>query len=179
MAHDDEQPSRTLSEWLDDLPTGPALDLACGTGRQGLLLARRGDSVEGWDRDGGALAKFATHGERLGITDQITVRTVDLESDTFDPPRTGFSTILVFRYLWRPLFDQIPQWLATGGHLLYETFVADPHATKGPTNPQFLLQPNELLRAFPGLHVLRYRERPWSDGSVRASLLARRPSASP
>ena len=44
-----------VSEWLPLLPRGPALDLACGTGRHALLLAALGLSVTAVDWSGTAL----------------------------------------------------------------------------------------------------------------------------
>src|SRR5580693_9504901 len=48
-------PASIVSEWLPLLPTGQALDLACGTGRHTLLLAGRGQSVTAVDWSGTAL----------------------------------------------------------------------------------------------------------------------------
>ncbi len=39
------EPASIVCELLPLLPTGPALDIACGTGRHALLLAARGQHV--------------------------------------------------------------------------------------------------------------------------------------
>src|ERR1700692_2077792 len=49
------EPASIVSEWLPLLPTGQALDLACGTGRHTLLLAGREQSVTAVDWSGTAL----------------------------------------------------------------------------------------------------------------------------
>jgi SAM-dependent methyltransferase len=49
------EPASIVTEWLPLLPTGPALDMACGTGRHTLLLAARGQFVNAVDWSGAAL----------------------------------------------------------------------------------------------------------------------------
>src|SRR5712692_5689646 len=49
------EPASIVRELLPLLPTGPALDIACGTGRHALLLAARGQDVTGVDFSGVAL----------------------------------------------------------------------------------------------------------------------------
>ena len=55
------EPASIVSEWLPLLPTGPALDLACGTGRHALLLAARGQLVTAVDWSGTALDILAPY----------------------------------------------------------------------------------------------------------------------
>src|SRR2546428_11928537 len=43
------EPASIVSELLPLLPTGPALDIACGTGRHALFLAARGQHVTAVD----------------------------------------------------------------------------------------------------------------------------------
>src|SRR4029077_12586647 len=43
------EPASIFLEWLPLLPTGPALDLACGTGRHALFLAARSQHVTAVD----------------------------------------------------------------------------------------------------------------------------------
>jgi hypothetical protein len=46
-----------------------------------------------------------------------------------------------------------------GGHLIYKTYTTEQQRFNGgPSHPMFLLQPNELLHAFPSLRVLHYHE---------------------
>jgi hypothetical protein len=46
----------------------------------------------------------------------------------------------------------------------------------GPTNPAYVLQPNELLHEFSDYRVLRYEEKVSGEGT--AALLAQKPSKS-
>jgi hypothetical protein len=45
-----------------------------------------------------------------------------------------------------------------GGVLIYETFAAGNETVGKPSNPKFLLQPGELLRACAGLRVVAFED---------------------
>lgn len=118
------------------------LDLACGQGRHARFLASRGHAVLACDRDQQALAS---------LTDAPGIETaqVDLENGTPWPfPGVRFSAIVVTNYLHRPLFPRFVEALAPDGVLLYETFALGNELHGKPSNPAFLLNPDELLEAF-------------------------------
>jgi hypothetical protein len=48
--------------------------------------------------------------------------------------------------------------VAPDGVLIYETFAAGNESVGRPSNPDFLLQPGELLQAAQGLRVLGYED---------------------
>jgi len=56
-----------------------------------------------------------------------------------------FAGIVVTHYLHRPLLPNIARALQPGGVLLYETFGIGNERFGKPSNPDFLLQPGELL----------------------------------
>jgi hypothetical protein len=63
--------------------------------------------------------------------------------------------------------------LKPGGMLLYKTYTIDQKLfSGGPKNPEFLLRPNELLRAFQSLRVLHYHES--AQGKGVAELVAQK-----
>src|ERR1700687_4321971 len=64
------EPASFVRELLPLLPTGPALDLACGTGRHTLLLASRGQAVTAVDGSGVALDVLERRARELhyGVT---------------------------------------------------------------------------------------------------------------
>ncbi len=62
-------------------------------------------------------------------------------------------------YLQRELFGALQAAVAPGGLLLYETFSRAHVEELGRSfNPAYVLDRNELLRAFDELHVHHYRE---------------------
>ena len=116
---------------------GAVLDLACGSGRHAHYLADAGYSVTAVDRN---LTLFASSNQN-----QITTQELDLELDTWPLEGCVFEGIVVTNYLYRPYLDRLPQMLAKGGVLIYETFAQGNKAFGKPSNPNFLLKTGELL----------------------------------
>lgn len=157
----DSPPARFLTEQCARLPKGIALDVAAGYGRNALYLAAQGFTVEAIDRDDRALATIAAAATERDLP-TLSVHQVDLEVNPAAPPDLGkerYDAILVFLYLYRPLFPALLQALKPGGVLVYETFLIDNHLRRQhPRRREFCLEPNELLRLTAGLRVLHYDE---------------------
>ncbi len=130
---------------------GTALDLACGIGRHALFLASRGHPVTAVDRDPEALARLA------GVPGVAAIR-ADLERAPWPLAGRRFDAVVVANYLHRPLLPAIGESLADGGVLLYETFMRGHEALGIPSNPDFLLEPGELLRAFAHLTPVAFEQ---------------------
>jgi tellurite methyltransferase len=151
-------PSPFLAEVWDGIECrGPALDLACGRGRNARGLIARGEAVVGIDRNADALNELRATvppGSPL-----LTVR-ADLERGDALPAGDGsFAAVVVFRYLHRPLSAEIERVLRPGGWLVYETFTRDQAGFEfGPNRPEFLLESGELPELFPGLLPDRFEE---------------------
>jgi SAM-dependent methyltransferase len=133
---------------------GEALDLACGSGRHTRLLAARGMQVTALDRNPELLAPLAGP--------NVTTLQHDLETaDAVWPFAPGrFALVVVTNYLHRPLFAQLAASLRPDGILIYETFAQGNQAYGKPSNPDFLLAPEELLGLARqgGLQVLAYED---------------------
>lgn len=120
---------------------GRALDVACGSGRHILAASHSGLVVTGIDRDISAARPLAG---RPGVE----LIEMDLESGSpwpFEP--AAFDAVIVANYLWRPLLPHIVAAVNHSGVLLYETFADGNERFGRPSNPDFLLQPGELLQA--------------------------------
>jgi SAM-dependent methyltransferase len=133
---------------------GRVLDLAAGGGRNTTLLLDMGFAVTAIDRDIAALQPFA--GARCEVR-EFDLETVD-PGATWDALGGGYDGIVVTNYLHRPLFAGIAAALARGGMLIYETFAAGNERLGRPRNPDFLLQPGELLAAFGELSVVAFEQ---------------------
>jgi SAM-dependent methyltransferase len=146
-------PSLWVRRWAQLVPsTAAVLDLACGQGRHARLFAARGNSVLAVDRNAGALADLA---------DVPRVRTLcaDLESGPWPLVGRRFGAIVVTNYLHRPLFSPLLGGLEPNGVLIYETFAQGNERFGKPSNPDFLLQPGELLEVVRGrLRVLAFED---------------------
>jgi SAM-dependent methyltransferase len=114
----------------------------------------------------------------------VTTEVVDLEAEPFPyhvlPPAT-YDVVIVFFYLFRPLFPALVRALKPGGVLMYETFLIDNYLKyQCPRHPEFCLARGELPTLVQeGLQVLRYDEevREGKDGqeeTYTARLLARK-----
>jgi SAM-dependent methyltransferase len=184
------EPAGILRELLPLLPMGRALDLACGTGRNALFLAKKGRHVTAVDWSGTALdileASARAEGtpvRRIGqLGDSRGAHRAGLESLRTDLektqlPESAFDLVLCVRYLQRTLFPQMVRALRPGGFVLYETYTqAQLEFAGGPRSPEHLLRQGELRDAFEGLRVLFYRE--LRAGQGIASLAAQKPRRS-
>jgi SAM-dependent methyltransferase len=179
------EPAGFVSELLPLLPLGPALDLACGTGRHTLLLASRQQVVTAVDSSSVALAILeqrardlhcaVAHIKRPAQTANrwhgIQLWQADLEEVSL--PSEAFSLVICVNYLQRSLFSQIERTLLPGGMLLFETHTAAQlDFAGGPRNPNYLLELGELRTAFRSLRHLFYRE--LRAGKGIASLIAQK-----
>ncbi|MGR8979233.1 MAG: class I SAM-dependent methyltransferase [Gammaproteobacteria bacterium] len=133
---------------------GSALDLACGLGGNAVYLAERGLSVTAWDISPVAIEKLNEYAGRQRLP--ITGRQQYIDSSSF--AERDFDVVVVSRFLDRDLKDAIINALKPDGLLFYQTFIRDKVGSAGPTNPDYLLSPNELLRMFSSLRVVFYRE---------------------
>ena len=132
------------SAWVERFgalaPTGGRVcDVACGGGRHTRWFAARGHPVVAMDRDLSGVADLAED-------PHVELIEVDLENGSPPPiaSRT-FGVLVVTNYLWRPILGAIVDGVAPGGILLYETFAVGNERFGRPTNPEFLLDRNELL----------------------------------
>lgn len=135
----------------------PVLDLACGEGRNGLVLAEHGMLVVFADRSENALKAV----EKDLIDRGLPGRTwqVDLELARANPlSGQRYSAVIGFRYLHRPLFPAIKNAVMPGGLVVYRTFTVDNRRFGRPDNPDFLLQPGELKAIFEDWETIDYFE---------------------
>ncbi len=150
--------SNEASRWVQRFSAlvpagGEVLDLACGSGRHARLLASLGHRVEAVDRDAAALATLA------GVAG-VTVRVADLEHGPWPYVGRRFAGIVVTNYLHRPLLPLIEGALAEPSVLIYETFMLGNEQFGRPSNPDFLLRPQELLEMAQaaGMRIVAYEE---------------------
>ncbi|HEY6273468.1 MAG TPA: methyltransferase domain-containing protein [Terriglobales bacterium] len=144
-------------EFLRSERPGHALDLAGGAGRHSLWLAERGWSVKLVDVSD--VAVRLADGRARGLSGgMITTENLDL-SRLPDLGQDQFDLILVFYFLERKLFPALIRALKSRGFLIYRTYTVEQRRlVGGPSNPRYLLQPNELRQAFQDLEILRYGE---------------------
>jgi len=163
----------SVVEMLPLLPRGLALDVAAGTGRNSLYLARAGIGVVAADFSEPALSRLAVEARREGLPVRPVV--ADLE-ETFPFRARSLDIVINVTYLDRALVPRLKDALRVGGVLLFDTFLID--ETGHPKDPAFMLRHYELRELLTGMELLRYREGivAYANGTSawRAVALARR-----
>src|SRR5712691_12858988 len=151
-AHEIDWPSPWVCRWAGLIrPGGRVLDVACGHGRHLRYLRSLGFAVVGVDRDEAALGAFKG-------TEGIEIHIADIEAGPWPFAPGGFDGVVVTNYLWRPLFPNLVDSLRSGGVLIYETFALGNERYGRPSNPAFLLRPDELLHSLEPLAVVAFEQ---------------------
>jgi tellurite methyltransferase len=164
---------------------GTALDLAGGSGRHAIWLAKRGwdvtlidvsdVGVEQARQNAGPLAssiRFVVDDLTRFRASQTRLSGAGFSQTKFD--QTMFDLVIVFYYLERQIFPEILSAVRPGGLLIYKTHMRpsssdvpsdvpsdsspQTNLTQRPKNPAYLLAPGELLRLVPGMRIMHYRE---------------------
>ena len=148
------EPSLLVVAWADRLPKGRALDLACGNGRNALYLAERGYEVDALDIAEPALKLVRDAAGERGLS----VNTILADLDDHPLPAETYDLITTSFYLNRSLIPVMRNALKPGGFVLHEQHYATDSDVSGPTDPDFRLASNELLRLFADFRVRRFSE---------------------
>ena len=164
-----DYPSQFLVDHVTLLPKGRVLDVAMGGGRNSIYLVRMGFDVEGVDISQDAINKALGNAMAQGV--QINASVVDLEGD-YKIKKGGYDVIVCFNYLQRNLISSIKAGIRPGGMIVYETYTVDQPRFGRPTNPHYLLKPNELLDMFRDFRCLRYHEGVFENRKAVAGIIA-------
>ncbi len=172
----DPDPSPVLRAFVDETATGRALDVACGTGRNAVLLAERGYRVDAVDQSIEGLRITRQNARESGVGDRINPIQTDAKQFEYPEQRYDVVTISFFRTLDR--LNDLKAALCPDGLLFYQHHLrSDPPASVGPSSDRYRFASNELLHACLDLTVLYYEESTeHRDGrrSATVELLARK-----
>jgi len=163
------QPSRLLLDWIDKIPRGRALDVACGAGRNALYLAGQHFAVDAVDVSSAALERARTTAQGLGLSVNWLEHDLDEPLSLHD----AYQLILTIRYVNLPLIRQLAANLAPGGFLVIEQHLASTATVIGPTNPAYRVNSGDLLAAAGDLQILYLEEGLVADPDGRTAALAR------
>lgn len=133
---------------------GTALDLACGRAGNAIFLAKHGYQVDAIDNSEVVLS----HVQRYSESKKLDINCIsrDIEEQGIDDKQ--YDVIVVSYFLSRKIINQIIQALKPDGLLFYQTWSQLSCDDKGPSNPNFRLEAEELLSLFKPLRPIFYRE---------------------
>ena len=178
--------SPLISKYLKQLKSltnnkqSTVLDLACGSGRNGLYLIDNDIPVTFADVNATAIEQVQQLAAMANNSQHADFWSIDFEQEDEMPlADKSFAAIMVFRYLHRSLFKQIKQAILPDGLIIYETFTTAQVQFGRPKNPDFLLKSGELLDVFSNWEVLHSFEGTieLANGSKQAiaQIVARKP----
>jgi tellurite methyltransferase len=177
--HASLEPNALLGRFVEPLPPGRALDVACGAGRHALFLARKGWRVTAVDASRVGIEITLERARAMNLS--VDARVADLEGGEFLIEREAYDLITVFYYLQRDLWPQIGAGLRSGGTLVAAIHLADEDPSNEKGNPNFLLEPNELREEFSDWEIVHYHETQLNDEDAgehhrrTAEIVARKP----
>lgn len=161
-------PSALLAEWIDKLPRGRALDVACGAGRNTLFLADNGFDVDAVD-----ISREAIQAGQRAASAEMNIRWIEHDLDEPLALESDYALILVMRYVNLPLIRQLCSQLIPGGFLISEQHLTTSLPVAGPANPAYRVAPGALKDAVSGLHIHCHEEVTIHDPDQKQVHLAR------
>ena len=174
-SYNKNNPVILLQDWLPELPVGKALDVACGAGRNAILLAQAGFQVDAIDISSAGLSQARQKAEQLELDVHWIEHDLDLPFE-FD---TDYDLIVVMWFVNLGLVNRLCECLAPGGYLVCEEHLITEQEVSGPAGKHFRVASGELRDAVSGVEVLLYEESITSnaegDPVASARLVARRP----
>ncbi len=142
-------PSEIIKKFYHLVKEKKALDLACGIGRNSKFLASKGFYVDAVDISDVALNK---------IKGYKNINTIEADLDNYSIKENLYGLILCINFLNRNIFEKMKRGLKEDGILIYETFVYSQKNEEN-MNRNYLLEKNELLRAFLDFNIIYYEEK--------------------
>jgi tellurite methyltransferase len=147
-------PVTLVSDWLPKIPVGRALDVACGAGRNAILLAQTGFEVDAIDISREGLNRARQTAEEQGLS----INWIEHDLDEPYPFGSNYDLIIVMWYVDLGLVSRLSECLKPGGYLVCQEHLVTEQEAIGPTGTNFRVAPGTLREAVSGLDVLLYEE---------------------
>lgn len=164
------QPNRLLVNAIKGRPSGVALDVATGQGRNAVYLATQGWKVTGFD-----VSKVGLRAaEQLANSRSVSIKTVHSSDEDFDFGQAQWDLITMIYAMEKRSIHRIRTALKPGGLVVIEA------GHKSASGAPFEYESKELVKAFEGFRIVRYEEvtdiPDWSKGPIRlVRLIAEKP----
>lgn len=149
--------SANLKEWLTHCTGTKALDLACGSGRNSIYLAKCGFEVDSLDIASLAIDALDAEAKKQNLTSNINTFLVDL--DTYKIKQKMYDIIVMANFLDRDVLKRAKDALKTNGILFVETYMISDENEKSKSDLNNLLRSQELKQMLDSsFEILHYDE---------------------
>lgn len=148
---ENRDPSKKLLESIKHANGKKALEIACGTGRNSIYLAKNGFEIEAYDISDIAI----NHIKNLNIKN---LKAFQKDLENFTPKIDEFDLIVQTNYLDRNIIPNLKKALKKNGIIIIETYMEHEENEKPPSDPTFLLKKDELKKLFDEFEILDYEE---------------------
>jgi len=167
------EPHQLIVDYAGRIPPGGALDLACGTGRHTIFLAKLGWHVTAVDYS--SIAVEFLKGRAIAEGVEIDLHLRDLEAGEFKIETANYDLIVDCFYLQRNLFPAIKNGTKIGGTVISIIPLAVDDLACKTINPAYLLEPGELKSMFEDWEIVHYHEGQGNENRrASAEMVARR-----
>jgi SAM-dependent methyltransferase len=148
-----KRPNVLLMSAIKELPSGKALDLGTGQGRNAVYLAEKGWNVTGIDIAEVGLKQASTLARELGLK----INFVNQDAEKFEYGQEQWDLVAAIYFDPRPYLKKIQASLKHGGIAVIEAYHRD--ATKRYRIGEWVVfESGELRELFKDFEILRYEE---------------------
>ena len=130
------------------------MDIACGRGRNSLLLAQHDFAVDALDISSEGLRQAEQAASRQAL--KVNWQCCDVLQE-FELPRPDYQLILMVHFVAPELLRRLPAYLAPGGWLMVEQHLQWPSPVAGPSD-RFRVARGEILTCVPQLKLVAVAE---------------------
>jgi SAM-dependent methyltransferase len=163
-----DDPIPELARRIETLPSGRALDVATGTGRNARFLASEGYEVDAVDVSDEALDRAASAAE----DEEVAVNWIRADIGDFEFEADAYDVITVSFFAALDRLPDLMEALAPGGVLVYEHHLRSSDEIDIGPSDRYRYPSNHLLHACLDLTILGYEERTRPDREGRTQAVA-------
>lgn len=170
----DYVPRTNASDLLQDvvqwLPDGPVMEIAAGTGRNAIYLAKKGYSVDAIELSTSAIET----GKKKAAEESVEINWIERDVNEHEFPLEYYGVIIVTYYHNPKIIPEIISALRPGGFLIYEHHVETAqNVDRGPSN-EYRYKPGELPEKCRDLNQYFYEEtlREYTSGDRKGQTAA-------
>jgi tellurite methyltransferase len=164
------EPDSFLVNHIDLFSGGRAIDVACGLGGNSIYLAERGFTVDAADISLPALKSLRRHAECRGLP----INTILADLDYFSLRADFYDLAVIFYFYSERILAEVKETVKKGGIVVYATYNKRHLSIKPTFNPDYLIDPEQPVRAFSDWEILVSEPVAGENGNI-SRIIARKP----